>query len=435
MAPPAKSPGLARIPPIRLFAFAFLNLGRHGLRAAVNVVGIAIAVASLIFFLAFFRGTYDGAMFSSVIDFATAQGQLMRPSFDEEETDGWLSKENLLPEEMLYSPELASALKQTANAEASLLTRRLLAPAFAGDGSRKAAVVLAGVDFAGEGRVFALDERIKSGSFGPGGVVIGKKLASILSLGEGDEIRLQATTALGTPNLDYWPVVGIYSTGYPPLDRAMVLMELPKAQAFLGAEGSVNKLYCRLSEASSGERDRWISTMTDPAARPRFEELGLSFKSWKDYAKGIVEDAQSDGFFYSIFIGILLFLSLSTLAGTMRVTVFERKREIGMLRASGWLRGEIGTLFLFEAMLLGIAGSLFGGLVGGAAALALHANPIGFGDSFASLDIPSFSLTCELSAPDLLWSLLAGFLTSLFAGILPARAAARMPILSALSER
>ncbi|HUX37360.1 MAG TPA: hypothetical protein VMV44_05605, partial [Rectinemataceae bacterium] len=78
MAPPAKSPGLAGIPPTRLFAFAFLNLGRHCLRAAVNVVGIAIAVASLIFFLAFYRGTYDGAMFSSVIDFATAQGQLMR---------------------------------------------------------------------------------------------------------------------------------------------------------------------------------------------------------------------------------------------------------------------------------------------------------------------------------------------------------------------
>ena len=419
----------------KLLSFAFLNLGRHGLRSAVNIVGIALAVAALIFFLSFFRGTYDGAMFASVIDYATAQGQVMRSSFDEEEPDLWLSRENLLAEGLVSSADLREAVGQGPRGETPILTPRLLAPAFAGDGSRKASVMLAGVDFPGEARLFSIDERMWSGGFGPGGVVIGNKLASVLSLQAGEEIRIQATTARGSPNLDYWTVTGIYSTSYPALDRGLVFMDLPSAQSFLDAEGSVNKLYYRLAEVSSVERDRWLAVMGGRAAQNRIGELGLVFKSWKEYAKGIVEDAESDGLFYGIFIGILLFLSLSTLAGTMRVTVFERKREIGMLCASGWLRGEIGSLFLLEAALLGVAGSLAGGLAGSAISLALHANPIGFGDSFAELDIPSFSLSCELEGSDLLWSLLAGFLTSLLAGILPARQAARMPILQALSER
>lgn len=106
-----------------------------------------------------------------------------------------------------------------------------------------------------------------------------------------------------------------------------------------------------------------------------------------------------------------------------------------MLRATGWLRGEIGLLFLFEALLIGLAGSAAGDLAGGAASLYLETHPIGFGDSFAELDIPSFALSCALEPSDLILSGLAGLLTSLAAGLLPARAGARLPVLSALSER
>jgi lipoprotein-releasing system permease protein len=316
----------------------------------------------------------------------------------------------------------------------AILASRLMTPAFAGDGSRKASIILVGTDFVKEKELFAIDGKFVAGGYDGKGAVIGKKLASILNLGVGDEIRLQATTADGATNLDYWKVSGIYSTGYPPLDRGLAFVDLAQAQSFLGAEGSVNKVYCRVTGGKNAvARDRGVAALV--AGNAEFARLGLTFRNWQEYAKGIVEDAKKDGAFYAIFIVILVFLSFSTMAGTMRVTVFERKREIGMLRASGWLQSEVATQFLLEAFIIGIAGSAAGCLAGGVLSFALQLHPIAFGETFANLDIPAFALTCDLQPVDFVRASLAGVLTAAFAGFAPALNGARMPILESLSER
>lgn len=421
-----------RIPVIDLLSMAFLNMRRHGLRAAVNVSGIALAVAALVFFLSFYRGTYEGAMFSSVIDYSTSHGQIMAAGFDDDDSDVWLEATNLIPDSLGRDDGLVGAAESGMKGEPTV-TGRLMAQAFAGDGSRKAPVLLAGVDFEKEAMLFAIDGRMVSGTFG-GGAVIGKRLAEILSLSVGDEIRLQASTADGAQNLDYWKIAGIYSTGYPSMDGTMVLINLADAQAFLAADGKINKIYCSLaSRGDSFARERGIARVEADSAR--LAARGLEFRSWRDYAKSIVTDAKMDGMFYAVFIAILLFLSLATMAGTMKVTVFERKREIGMLRASGWMRGEITELFLFEALAIGIAGGVAGCLVGGLASLAIELWPIPVALSSGGFDIPSFSLTCDLAVRDFAIALAAGFATALAAGIAPARAGARMPILTAMSER
>ena len=453
---------LKRIPAINLLSLAFLNVRRHGLRAAVNIIGIAITVAALVFFLSFYRGTYEGTMFSSVIDYATSQGQFMSASFDDDDPDVWLKRENLIAESIVRSGDLLSALPSRDKDWSPIAAPRLMSPALAGDGARAASVTLAGVVFSQEAKLLAIDDRMVVGTFGdaigevassgaagsdaaagalpaatgPRGVVIGKKLAQTLSLAVGDEIRIQATTTDGASNLDYWRISGIYSTGYPSLDRAMVMMDLAEAQDFLNAGGKINKIYCRLAEGkSSVDRTRALASLETESERKRFAALGLGFRSWENYARAIVDDAKADSFFYAIFIVILLFLSLSTMAGTMRVTVFERKREIGMMRATGWLRNEITELFLFEALVIGVIGSIAGCCAGAFVSLWLEFSPLEFSAALANFDIPRFSLTCDLQPVDILISLAIGFVTAMLAGISPALTAARMPILSALSER
>ena len=437
MPEPDKPKALRRIPATNLLSLAFLNVRRHGLRAAVNIVGIAITVAALVFFLSFYRGTYEGTMFSSVIDYATSQGQFMSASFDDDDPDVWLKRENLIDEGIVQRGDLLRAVASRDKDWSPIAAPRLMSPALAGDGARVASVTLAGVAFPREVELLTIDDRMVAGSFGDdAGVVIGKKLAQTLSLEVGDEIRIQATTMDGASNLDYWRISGIYSTGYPSLDRAMVMMDLAEAQDFLNAGGKINKIYCRLAEGkSSVDRTRSLALLETESERKRFADLGLCFRSWENYAKAIVDDAKADSFFFAIFIVILLFLSLSTMAGTMRVTVFERKREIGMMRATGWLRNEITELFLFEALVIGVVGSLAGCCVGGIASLWLEFSPLEFSAALASFDIPSFSLTCDLQPVDILISLAIGFVTAMLAGISPALTAARMPILSALSER
>ncbi len=424
------------IPLANLIVFAVLNLRRHLLRAVTNLLGIAVSVAAVVFFLSFYRGTYEGVMFSSVIDYATAQGQFASLGFDDDDPDVWLDPANLFDASIVKDRGILRSRNAKDAVRSPGLAPRLMCPAFAGDGSRKAPVTLVGVDFAAESEVLAVDERLVAGIFGGSGVVIGRKLAEILSLSVGDEIRIQATTVDGASNLDYWQVSAIFSTAYPPMDRGIVMMDLSQAQEFLASGDRINKVYARVASGiDSVARERAIAELETDAERKRVAGLGLFFRDWKNYAKAIVKDARMDRTFYGIFIFILLFLSLSTIAGTMRMTVFERKREIGMLRASGWLRAEIAGMFLFEALMIGIAGAAVGCLGGGALSLALQMNPLEFGESMANLDIPRFWLTCDLQPVDFLISAIAGFVTAIIAGIAPALSAARMPILTALAER
>lgn len=418
-----------------LFSIAFLNLKRHRLRTSVNIAGIAVAVAAVAFFLSFYRGTYEGVMFSSVIDYATGQGQFSVPGFDDDDPDSWLDAENLVSlAEVGPSSSFRAAFTDAAGEDA-VLAPRLMGPAFAGNGTAKAPVILAGVDFEKEAALLSLDERMVAGSFGgETGVVIGKKLAESLSLSVGDEIRLQADTADSAPNLDFWTVSGIYSSGYPPVDRGYVFAPLADVGSFLSANSSVNKLYARVERGpGSSERERKIETVN--ASSRSMGGLGLEFREWRKYARAIVADAKFDNGFFAIFIFILLFLSFSTVGGTMRVSVYERKREIGMLRACGWFRSEIGKQFVIESVLIGIAGGLAGCVLGSFFAALLQAHPYEFTGVMAGLDIPEFKLTCQLEFSDLALSFLSGFLTALFAGLMPARSAAGMSILSALSER
>ncbi|MBN2812209.1 MAG: ABC transporter permease [Spirochaetales bacterium] len=417
-----------------LFSLALLNLKRHGVRAVVNITGIAVTVAALVFFLSFYRGTYEGVMFSSVIDYSTAHGQFMAMSFDDDDPESWLDGPNLIDEALSDEQSLTAAARNAAGGKQTVTTPRLMSPAFAGDGSRKAPIVLIGAEYGREKRIFSLDDRMLKGGFEDGGIVIGKKLADALSLGMGDEMRVQASTSDGAPNLDYWVIAGIYSTGYPEMDRSIAFISLADAQSFLSADGKINKIYCRIAENNDSiAREGGIAAIL--ADETVLEGKGLVFKSWKSYAAGIVEDAKKDGQFFAVFILILVFLSFSTMAGTMRVTVYERRREIGMLRASGWLRGEIAALFLIEAFLIGAAGSVAGCGLGGPFSFALKLNPISFGTAMSNLNIPNFSLACDPQFADFAWAAATGFLTAVLAGLSPAIKGARMPILDAIAER
>ena len=132
----------------------------------MNIVGIAITVAALVFFLSFYRGTYEGTMFSSVIDYATSQGQFMSASFDDDDPDVWLKRENLIDESIVLSGDLLSAVASRDKDWSPIAAPRLMSPALAGDGARVASVTLAGVAFPREAELLAIDDRMVAGSFG-----------------------------------------------------------------------------------------------------------------------------------------------------------------------------------------------------------------------------------------------------------------------------
>ena len=121
-------------------------------------------------------------------------------------------------------------------------------------------------------------------------------------------------------------------------------------------------------------------------------------------------------------------LALLLTAGSFSVGIAERRREVGLLRALGAERSQVGGLFLAEAAVLGAAGSLIGVPLGYAIArLACGSLLQAVGDVFTALD----TRTPQLDASTAAWACAAGVLTTVAAALVPTvRAARREPLAS-----
>lgn len=124
-----------------------------------------------------------------------------------------------------------------------------------------------------------------------------------------------------------------------------------------------------------------------------------------------------------VFLGLSLLIAVLGITNTMALSVYERTRELGLLRAIGMTRRQLRRMIRWEAVIIGLFGGLLGvamGVLFGLAAIA--ALPETF------VDIVSIPYT------DLLRSLLVSGLFGMLAAILPARRAARMNVLEAISH-
>jgi len=110
---------------------------------------------------------------------------------------------------------------------------------------------------------------------------------------------------------------------------------------------------------------------------------------------------------------------------TMYASVGARTREIGTLRVLGFRRRSIVTAILIEGSCL----ALIGGLVGGAASLAMNGYRTGT-MNFQTFSETVFELT--VTAPIIVKGLLFAALVGLLGALLPAMRASRMPLIEAL---
>jgi putative ABC transport system permease protein len=116
-----------------------------------------------------------------------------------------------------------------------------------------------------------------------------------------------------------------------------------------------------------------------------------------------------------------LLIGVLGIANTMAMSVFERTREIGILRALGWKRWHVMFLIQMEALVLGVGGGAIGIAIGWGALRLLAALP-------QTASIVSASVPLPLLAEALGIAILAG----LIAGALPAWRGAQLSPVEAL---
>lgn len=259
------------------------------------------------------------------------------------------------------------------------------------------------------------------------GVVIGSELARALQVKVGDSVTLLTTTPTGMMNAADVEVLGIARMALKEYDRVLVRMTLSLGQRLMNTT-DVEKVVVVL--------DRTEDTAQVAAALQRqfaASGLPLEIKTWyelSDFYRAVVR--MYNGIF-SVIKGIIAAMFIFGIANTMTMSVSERVREIGTLRAIGTRKSGILGLFLCEGLFLGIAGAVLGVAAGMVAARIINA--LG---GFYIPPPPGFNIgyyTQILIEPDVL---VYGFLSTVgvatLSSVYPAWRAANLAVVEALAH-
>jgi putative ABC transport system permease protein len=260
---------------------------------------------------------------------------------------------------------------------------------------------------------------IVSGSSLNGGldqIVLGKTVANNLNITVGQNVTLSTSTSSG----GQFSVVGIFQTGGFGDNGAYVT--LGEAQALLGKTGEVSQILVKLDDPNQATQVSDSITSAIPI---------VSVIDPQNFLQSRSQLLNSLTTFYTV-IGLVALLGGSFgVVNTMMISVSERTREIGTLKAMGARNSKILKIFLGEAFTIGLIGGGVGILIGAAASYFI---PSLTGATFRAGvgAAASVSITPSLSLFNLVLSFSLGTVVGVLAGLYPAWRAARMNPVEAL---
>ncbi|MFC2038038.1 ABC transporter permease [Chloroflexota bacterium] len=232
-------------------------------------------------------------------------------------------------------------------------------------------------------------------------VILGRQAAEGLNVDVGDTLRVLDST---------FRVVGIYETGVG-FEESAAVITLRDAQRLAGRPHQVSMYGIKLRDPS--EADEVLAYL-----EANFPEIDVSLTS--EFAENLPDIQSSQTMMQQIAFLAVLIGGVGML-NTMLMSVLERTREIGVLRALGWQRRQVVGMILREALALGIVGGIFGILLGFALAWSLTLVPV-----IGGMMAPQYDLQLILVA------ISVAIVTGLLGGLYPAWRATRMLPVEAL---
>ena len=272
-------------------------------------------------------------------------------------------------------------------------------------GEASKSIALVGVELERYDRIVHLRSKIVAGEarLGPGEGIIGRELADDLGVRVGDRVGLVTGTVT-----DSLRVTALVDLGVRELNRRTVIVPLRTAQSLVGLPGGATALDLVLT-------DVWAAQALAADLSQRYP---YKVESWQEANAQLVAALHAQSISTGLIRGVVMVVVALGIASVLVVSVVQKRREIGILRAMGATRGQVLRIFLLQGAIVGALGSVLGVLLA-----------VGLVWAFTSLvrgadGLPLFAIT--LSAG--LALRIAGIATvcGVLAAVAPARRAANL---------
>ncbi|MBN1191420.1 MAG: ABC transporter permease [Dehalococcoidales bacterium] len=315
-------------------AVRFLKSGRG--QTVLIITGIGIAIAAQIFI-----GLLITSLQKTLIDRTAGN----RPQITITSKSG-----NISPAEL-------QAIRKKAADDPSIRTVSVSVSgtAFIEKESGAAPVLLRGLDDMAFDSIYNIDEKILQGGWDSSGegILIGKELRDDLDLKEGDALNIQ--TPQGKSAL--FSISGIYDLGIADVNRSWIITGVPAASRFFG-------LGEELTAVEIAVVDLFQADVAANNLRSGLGDENLKIIDWKAQNEQLLSGLEGQSI-SSLMIQVFILVSVViAIASILAITVFQKSRQIGILKAMGIKDREASLVFIYEGLIIGLFGSVAGVLIG-----------------------------------------------------------------------
>jgi lipoprotein-releasing system permease protein len=272
---------------------------------------------------------------------------------------------------------------------------------------------ITGVDVMKEALLYNLGDYIVEGSAkalqqNDNGILLGAGVAKKLSLKLGDKIQLASAKG----EILALKIVGLYQSGLADIDNVQSFVNLKTAQRLMGeSDNYITDINIKLFDlekapelAKEMERLFDLRAVDVQQANAQFE-TGSSVRTMISYAVSIT----------------LLIVAGFGIYNILNMLIYEKMNDIAILKATGFSGSDVKLIFISQAVIIGLIGSLIGLILGYGVSVIIDNTPF---DTPALPTIKTFPV--EFKIKYYIIGVIFGMLSTFFAGYLPSRRAEKM---------
>ncbi len=313
--------------------------------------------------------------------------------------------------------------------EIKYILPRIKIPVIININDKNYTISVIGIDTELEKKFNPLNKKIISGKYldpDKKTVLIGNLCAEKLGINVNNKITLLARTVYNSISIKSFKINGIFSYGTAGIDKKVFFIPLKFAQKLVKMDDGVSEILIILKNYKDAVKIEKIIN----------KNLSQEYvaKSWTKQGNYYELYKLTTSFYNKVYFFFVLLASF-VIINTIMMTVYERYKEIGTLTAMGMSKKEVVLLFILEAGILSVIGSLTGSITGGIVSLILSRYGINVGKlsggTMEQLNISNI-IYLKPGINNVIFSFALGIIvTTIFAAI-PARKAAKIDPVKAL---
>ncbi len=333
---------------LMIFLFTKLKINFISVITSISVVGVTIGVAAMITVLSVFNG-FNTKVTSILVGFDP------HIRIEPKNSDRFDNYNQIISK--IDDPRIKYISQYTLN-KAMIAT-----PNF------NKVILVKGVDPEMIDKVSGLKNSMKFGKFdlqdegNYGSIVLGVVIASRMKINLGDTITMispagleSALTQFVEPVTKKFIVKGLFFAENKEYDSKYVYISLHNSQALFRMFGSASGIEMRLDNINQSE----------DVKNKLIEKLGNEYNilSWYDLHADFYSILKIERWVAFIILSLIIAVASFNILASLTMTVIQKKRDIGILKAMGTTENEIRKIFLFQGTIVGLIGMVVGSLLG-----------------------------------------------------------------------